>query len=135
MVLVNLVVQGALVNLNFPSFDAMNARIVLVSDVILPITATWDVVDVVYSTSGISSNDGGFTSEPSSTLKGTVSPIPYAVLLVSVLSPENFTFRVVVPLSADIVVPIRFTSHIVVPLTMVVPGSRGFNSQNSPLPT
>ena len=135
MVLVNLVVQGASVSLNFPSFDAMSTRIILVSDVILPITATWDVVDVVYSTSGISSNDGGFTSEPSSTSKGTVSPIPYAVLLVSVLSPENFTFHVVVPLSADIVVPVRFTSHVVVPLTMVVPDSHGFNSQNSPLPT
>ena len=40
MVSVNLVVQGASVSLNFPSFDAMSARIVLVSEVILPITVT-----------------------------------------------------------------------------------------------
>ena len=134
MVSVNLVVQEASVSLNFPSLDAMSARIVLVSDVILPITVTWDVVAVEYGTSGMSSNTGGFTSESSGTSKGTVSPTPYTVLLVSVLSPEGFTFHVLVPLSADIVVPVRFKSHIVVPLTMVVPDSHGFNSQNSPLP-
>ena len=134
MVLVNLEVQGASVGLNFPSLDAMSAQIVLVSDVILPITVTWDVVAVEYGTSGMSSIIGGFTSESSSTSKGTVSPTPYAVLLVSVLSPESFTFHVVVPLSADIVVPVRFTSRVVVPLTMVVPDSHGFNSQNSLLP-
>ena len=135
MVLVNLTVLGALVSLNFPSFNATSAWSVLASDVILPITATCDVVDVVCGTFGISSNDGGFTSEPSSTSKGTVSSIPHAILLVSVLSPEDFTSRVVVPLSADTVVPVRFTSRVVVPLTVVVPDSHGFSSQNSPLPT
>ena len=82
----------------------------------------------------MSSNIGGFTSESSGTSKGTVSSTPYTVLLVSVLSAKGFTFRVVVPLSADIVVPVRFTFHVVVPLTVVVPDSCGFNSQNSPLP-
>ena len=135
MFLVNLAVLGASVGLNFPSFAAKSARSVLASDVILPIMATCDVVDVIYSTSGISSNNGGFTSEPSSTSEGTVSSIPHAILLVSVLPPEDFTSHVVVPLSADTVVPVRFTSHVVVPLTVVVPDSRGFSSQNSPLPT
>ena len=135
MVLVNLALLGASVGLNFSSFDAMSTRSVLASDVILPITATCDVADVVYDTSGISSNDGGFTSEPSSTSKGIVSSMPHAILLVSVLSPEDFTSHVVVPLSADIVAPVSFISHVVVPLTIVVPDSHGFSSQNSPLPT
>ena len=134
MVSVNLVVLVASVGLDFPSLDAMNARIVSVSDVILPISASWDVVAVGYSTSGMSSNIGGFTSESSGTSKGTVSPTPYTVLLVSVLSPDGSTFRLVLPLSTDIVVPVRFTSHIVVPPTTVVPDRRGFNSQNCPLP-
>ena len=134
MISVNLVVPVASVSLNFPTLDAMNARIVLVSDVILPITASWDVVAVGYSTSGISSDIGGFTSELSDTSKGTVSPTPYTVLLVSVLSPDGSMFRLVLPLSTDIGVPVRFTSHVVVPLTMVVPDRRGFNSQNCPLP-
>ena len=82
----------------------------------------------------MSSNIGGFTSESSGTSEGTVSPTPYTVLLVSVLSPRGFTFHVVVPLSADIVVPVRFTFHLIVPLTVVVPDSHGFNSQNNPLP-
>ena len=112
----------------------MNARIVLVSDVILPMTASWDVVSVGYSTSGMSSNIGGFTSESPGTLNGTVSPTPYTVLLVSVLSPDGATFCLVVPLSTVVVVPGRFPSHVVVPLTTEVPDRCGFNSQNCPLP-
>ena len=135
MFLVYMTVPGALVSLNFPSFAAKSAQSVLASDMILPITATCDVVDVIFGTSSISSNDGSFTSEPSSTLEGTDSSILHARPLVSVLPPEIFASRVVVPLSVDTVVPVRFTSHIVVPLTVIVPDSHGFSSQNSPLPT
>ena len=136
MFLVDVTVLGASISLHFPSFAARSARSVLASDVILPIAATCDVVDIIFSTSGISSYVGGFTSEPSSTSEGTVSSIPHTILLVTVLPPKIFTSRVVVPLSADTVVPLRvFTSHVVVPLTVVVPKSLGFSSQNSPLPT
>ena len=134
MVSVVLVVPVASVGLNFPSLDATNAQIVLVSDVMLPITASWDVVSVGYNTSGMSSNIGGFTSESPGTLNGTVSPTPDTVLLVLVLSPDDAMFHLVVPLSTVVVVPVRFPSHVVVPLTTVVPDRHGFNSQNCPLP-
>ena len=136
MFLVEVTVLGVSVCLNFPSFAAKSTRSVLASDVVLPITATCDVDDVTFDASGTSGNVGGFTSELSSTLEGTVSSILHTILLVPVVPLIIFTSLVVVPLSADIVVPIRvLTFHVVVPLTGVVPKSLGLSSQNSLLPT